>query len=77
MGRCTRTIDLEVHHVRIDGGNGFENAEVLCKKCHSNTSTYYTPGHKSPPPFSEETKKRALAWAGNRCECTRNGCDHH
>ena len=30
MSQCTRTNNLEVHHKRRDGGNGLDNAEVLC-----------------------------------------------
>ena len=75
MARCTRTTNLEVHHKRRDGGNGLDNAQVLCQPCHATTGSYGTPG-KSPPPFSEDTKKAALARSGNRCECTRDcsGC---
>lgn len=74
MARCTKTWGLEVHHRRRDGGNGLENAEVLCGPCHEGTSTYGAPG-TSPPPFSEDTKRRALQRAGNQCECTRTtGC---
>ena len=74
MSRCTRTTNLEVHHIRRDGGNNLDNAEVLCSKCHQETHSYGTPG-KSPDPFSEETKSRALRKAGNQCECTRtSGC---
>ncbi len=75
MARCTKTSGLEVHHRRRDGGNGLDNAEVLCGPCHEATSTYGVPG-KSPPPFSDGTKQRALARAGGRCECTRTGGCH-
>lgn len=75
MTRCTRTTNLEVHHIRRDGGNGLDNAEVLCPKCHQATSTYGTPG-ESPPPFDEETKTKALKRAGYQCECTRSGGCH-
>lgn len=75
MARCARTSGLEVHHKRRDGGNGFDNAEVLCQKCHAATSTYGTPG-TSPPAFGEDTKARALKRAGNQCECTRTGGCH-
>jgi len=75
MARCTRTTNLEVHHKRIDGGNDLANAEVLCKTCHEKTSTHSQPGHKSPPPFPQDVKDKALKRAGNRCECTRtSGC---
>lgn len=74
MGRCTRTQGLEIHHKRRDGGNGLDNAQVLCSKCHSATSTYGVPG-KTPPEFSPMTKEIALAKAGNQCECTSDrGC---
>lgn len=71
--RCNSTVNLEVHHKRRDGGNGINNAEVLCSKCHANTSTYGEPG-KSPKPFDEDTKEKALKNAGNKCECTRENC---
>jgi len=73
MARCTRTNDLEVHHIRRDGGKDLANAEVLCQTCHSETSTYGEPG-QSPPDFDEDTKQKALRRAGHRCECTRSGC---
>lgn len=74
MARCTRTRELDVHHIRRDGGNGLDNAKVLCQPCHQATSTYGAPG-KSPPPFSQDTKDRALRQAGNTCECTSpSGC---
>ncbi len=75
MARCTRTTGLEVHHRRRDGGNGLDNAEVLCGPCHEATSTFGQPG-TSPPPFSEETKRRARERVGNQCECTRTGGCH-
>jgi len=75
MARCTRTWGLDVHHKKRDGGNGLDNAEVLCSKCHEATSTFGTPG-PTPPPFSEDTKKKALARAGNQCECIRTGGCH-
>ena len=75
MSRCTRTTNLEVHHKRRDGGNGIDNAEVLCGQCHQATSTYGVPG-ETPPPFSLLTKYEALKRAGNRCECTRIGGCH-
>ncbi len=75
MGRCNSTKILEVHHKRRDGGNGIDNAEVLCKQCHAATSTYGTPG-KSPEPFTSKTKEEALKRAGNKCECTRIGGCH-
>jgi len=74
MARCVRTQNLEVHHKRIDGGNDLGNAQVLCKDCHVNTSTYGSTGHKSPPPFDVGTKESALKRAGNRCECDKGDC---
>jgi 5-methylcytosine-specific restriction endonuclease McrA len=73
MSRCTATRKLEVHHKRIDGGNGLENALVLCQSCHTNTSSYGTHGH-NPPDFSETTKQAALKRARDRCECTKDDC---
>jgi 5-methylcytosine-specific restriction endonuclease McrA len=75
MARCTRTWNLDVHHKARNAGNGLDNAEVLCPTCHEATSTYGTPGPTTPP-FSEDTKKKALERAGNRCECTRTGGCH-
>jgi 5-methylcytosine-specific restriction endonuclease McrA len=75
MARCKRTRGLEVHHKRRDGGNGLDNAEVLCPTCHAATSTYGPPG-KSPPPFPDDVKRRALRRAGNQCEYTRTGGCH-
>jgi len=73
MSRCINTENLEVHHKRRDGGNGIENAQVLCQSCHENTSTYGMEG-KSPPEFSTKTKEGALLRAENRCECEKEGC---
>jgi hypothetical protein len=71
MARCTTTRNLEVHHKRRDSDNGLENAEVLCQPCHAEgTSTYGVSG-PTPPPFSDDTKQRALKNAGNQCQCTR------
>ena len=71
--RCNSTDGLEVHHKRRDGGNGLNNAEVLCHDCHGHTSTYGVEGD-TPPAFSEKTKQEALKRAGNKCECTRKNC---
>ncbi len=74
MSRCLRTRNLEVHHIRRDGGNGLDNAKVFCQECHSATSTYGVPG-KTPPDFNPMVKNMALIRAGNQCECTSNsGC---
>ncbi|KAF1079141.1 MAG: hypothetical protein GQF41_4554 [Candidatus Rifleibacterium amylolyticum] len=76
MARCAETEDLEVHHIRRDGGNDLSNAEVLCSSCHSQgTTTYGTPG-KSPPPFDQTTKDKALKRAGYQCQCARTGGCH-
>lgn len=74
MARCTRVKELEVHHIRRDGGNDIGNAKVLCQQCHAATGTYGNPG-KSPIPFSLDTKVNAIAKADFQCECTSNsGC---
>lgn len=75
MARCTIKSNLEVHHKRRDGGNGIDNAEVLCQKCHKATSTYGVAG-KSPAPFDQAIKDKALINAGNQCECIRTGGCH-
>ena len=75
MSRCNSKENLQVHHRRRDGGNGIENAMVLCQLCHVNTSTYGTEG-KSPPPFSDETKEAAKKRAGYRCECEKEECHY-
>lgn len=71
--RCTKTTNLEIHHISRTGGNSVSNAQVLCQKCHENTHSYGTPG-TSPPEFDEETKKQALKNAGNQCQCVRDSC---
>jgi len=73
MDKCGSTEKLHVHHKRRDGGNDIGKAEVLCQKCHKNTSTYGVHGKRSLE-FSETTKKEALKRAGNRCECERTEC---
>ncbi|GHT87100.1 hypothetical protein FACS1894137_13710 [Spirochaetia bacterium] len=73
MSRCTATKDLDVHHKRRDGGNDIDNALVLCRACHVNTSTYGKEG-KSPPAFSNETRTAVLNRAGNQCECEKKDC---
>ena len=72
--KCPRTIDLQVHHKRRDAGNDIRNAVVLCRRCHSETSTYGVPG-KSPEPFTPLTKLMARVLAKGRCQCTSDrGC---
>ena len=74
MARCTRTEKLEVHHIRRDGGNEGDNAQVLCETCHQATDTFGAPG-ESPPPFSDLVKLIALSLANDQCECTSTrGC---
>ena len=75
MAKCTVTRGLEVHHKRRDGGNGIDNAEVLCQACHKATATYGVSG-PSPLPFSQATKDAALTRANNQCQCTRTGGCH-
>ena len=73
MARCTRTQNLEVHHLRRDGGNKIDNAQVLCQECHYHTSSYGTQG-MSPSPFSKGVKETAKIRASFQCECTSRGC---
>jgi hypothetical protein len=74
MARCTKTTNLEVYHRRRDGGNGIDNAEVLCKDCYASTTSDGTPGI-NPPDFSEETKNLVFYLAGNQCQCIKtSGC---
>lgn len=75
MSRCTNSNNLEVHHKRRDGGNGIDNAIVLCSSCHSKTATYGVSG-KSPEPFDQLTKTVAMITAKYRCECTMDICVH-
>ncbi|TRZ76380.1 MAG: hypothetical protein D4R93_03380 [Deltaproteobacteria bacterium] len=75
MARCTRTTQLEVHHIRRTGDATLDNARVLCFECHKATSSFGTPG-TSPPDFSEDIKAKALKNAGNQCECTSTGGCH-
>ncbi len=73
--RCTRTAELGVYHLRRDGGNDLENAQVLCRRCYAATRGYELPGRK-PPVFDQTTREAALGRAGDRCECTRLGACH-
>ena len=75
MARCTRTRNLEVYHKRSSGDNDLSNAKVLCEICHTVAPAYSTLG-KTPPAFTEETKKAALNRVGNQCECTWSGGCH-
>jgi len=38
--KCGSTEKLEIHHKRSKGGNGLDNLETLCQKCHEETPTY-------------------------------------
>jgi len=71
--RCTRTYDLEIHHVNRGGSNTLSNAEVLCHSCHVNTETFGKEGYH-PDPFPESVKEDALIIAGNQCQCKRDNC---
>ena len=73
--RCTRTADLNVYHLRRDGGNDLDNAQVLCRQCHAAAKGYELPGRK-PPAFDQATNEAALERAGHQCECTRIGACH-
>ncbi|HMM20846.1 MAG TPA: hypothetical protein PKA10_08890 [Selenomonadales bacterium] len=75
MARCIRTRKLEVYHRKSDGGNGLDNAEVLCPACREALSAAL-PAGVYPPAFSAATKQTALRNSGNRCECTRTGGCH-
>jgi len=76
MPRCNNRTELEVHHIRRDGGNGIDNAQVLCQQCHENTSSYGAHGD-SPEPFSDITRVRAKRNAGFRCQCEQDDCGFH
>jgi hypothetical protein len=71
--RCTKTTNLEVHHMNKYGLNTLSNAKVLCHSCHVNTHTYGDPGH-SATPFPQSVKDEAIKNAGNRCQCERDYC---
>lgn len=60
MARCSRTRDLDVHHIRRDGDNSLSNTEVLCQPCHKATAVFGSPS-RSPDPFDEATKQAATA----------------
>ncbi len=75
MARCTHTTNLHVHQIKPDGGNGLNNAIVLCSACHSEASTFGMAG-KSPESFSDAIKAQAFQRAGNQCQCDMAGCEH-
>jgi 5-methylcytosine-specific restriction endonuclease McrA len=76
MGRCYSQYGLEVHPIRQDGGDGLDNAEVLCARCHLAASTSGDPGGR-PPDLEEATRTVARLLAGNKCQCTRATCGFH
>jgi hypothetical protein len=75
ISRCTRTTELDVYHLRREGDNSLDNAQVLCRRCQAATQGYELPGRK-PPAFDTATKIAALSRAGHQCECTRIGACH-
>lgn len=75
MVRCWRSDDVDVHHKGLFGGNGLDNAEVLCKRCHSATPAFGDPGNGLLP-FGRDTMEKALVRAGYQCECVRTGDCH-
>ncbi len=75
MERCTRTTELEVRHIRKDGGNGLDNATVLCHHCYA-ALDLPTGSGPEPPPFDEETKRKAIERAEGRCQCESSGGCH-
>lgn len=78
MARCINRTNLEVYHKRLDGGNGLDNAEVLCPRCHEKTRASGRNGvNAGAPSFSLQIKQAALRRAVNRCECERQICGTH
>lgn len=73
--RCINTADLECHHKLTTGGSGTDNAQILCKPCHSATESYGRAG-VSPPPFSQAVKDYALLVCAGQCECTKDHAGH-
>jgi len=73
MKKCNARRNLEVHHRSRNGGNKLNNAQVLCRGCHSQTNSYGKAG-ESPKPFSDTTKKLAVLMANYQCQC--RGCLH-
>ena len=75
MERCLRTTDLTVRKIRPDGGDGPDNAQVLCRHCYELLDSS-PPVGAEPQPFDQETRAVALERAGNRCECQSSGGCH-
>jgi hypothetical protein len=74
MGRCTRTRNLQVHHIRRDLGNDISNAQVLCEQCRAAACSYGAAGGRTPQ-FDQGIQDRALRNAENQCQCIRtSGC---
>jgi 5-methylcytosine-specific restriction endonuclease McrA len=71
--RCKNTRNLEIHHIKDDGGNNLNNAQVLCQACHTNIHAYGKLDH-SPQSFQQDVKEAALKKAGNRCQCISDNC---
>ena len=67
---------MEVYHKKRDGGNGLDNAVVLCPECYGKKITYRIESVISLP-FSISTKDAAFRRAFNRCECDRPICGTH
>ena len=75
MARCAQTKKLEVHPITPSGGNGLDNAMILCPVCLGKNPVHGQPG--SPlPVFTETMRVRALVRAGYQCECisAARGC---
>ena len=75
MVRCWHSNEIGVYHKGLYGGNGLDNAAVLCKRCHAATTTFGDPGNGLPP-FDYDTIEKALVRAGYQCECTVTGDCH-
>ena len=74
--RCVRTVDLECHHRITTGGTLINNAQMLCKPCHSATETYGTSSGFSPDPFPEDVKLLARLRCKGQCECEHDHEGH-
>jgi hypothetical protein len=75
MQRCSRFDGLQVYHVMRDGGNGLDNAQVLCRRCYELMDRPKAEGPE-PQPFKEEVVRKALELAGYRCQCQSSGGCH-
>jgi len=72
---CSCTSSLEVHHKSRFGGTGYDNTQVLCKFCHTQTDDYGDSSIAAAPDFPQDVIEQAKT---NRpyCECTNPSCDH-